>query len=81
MQDDGVERALFAALRAMEESGSLSRRIGEDANVRNQAAAARYFLQRAKEKERHAEVLRQVLHGKGPSAGKRKKAAKRARGG
>jgi two-component system chemotaxis response regulator CheB len=83
MQDDGVERALFAALRAMEESGSLSRRLGEDASLRNQAATARYFLQRASEKERHAEVLRQVLHGKIRSAGKRKAKAKakRARGG
>jgi two-component system chemotaxis response regulator CheB len=60
LQDDGVERSLWAAIRAMEESGSLARRLAEDAERRNQAFVARHFLQRAREQERHAEVLRQL---------------------
>jgi two-component system chemotaxis response regulator CheB len=80
-QNEGVERALWAAVRAMEESGSLARRLSEDAGRRNQAFAAKHFLRRAVEKETHATVVRQVLNAKPPSkAGRKAKAvAKRAR--
>jgi two-component system chemotaxis response regulator CheB len=80
-QDEGVERALWAAVRAMEESGSLARRLAEDAGSRDQAFVAKHFLRRALEKETHAAVLKQVLSAKPrPRAVRKSKAvAKRAR--
>jgi hypothetical protein len=71
LQDDGVERSIWA-VRSMEEAGSLVRRLAEDAGRRNQAYTAKHFLTPAREKERHAAVLRQLLHAKPPGAGKRK---------
>jgi two-component system, chemotaxis family, protein-glutamate methylesterase/glutaminase len=70
-QDEELERALWAAVRSMEESGSLSRRLAEGAGLRNQASTAQHFLARAREKEEHAAVLRKVLTGKGGKAEQR----------
>ena len=61
-QDDDLERSLFAALRTLEESGSLSRRLAEGAIARHHHLIARRFAQRAKEKDRHAAVLRELLY-------------------
>jgi two-component system chemotaxis response regulator CheB len=60
-QDEELERALWAAVRSMEEGGSLARRLSEGAGLRNQQFTARHFLERAREKEQHASVLRDVL--------------------
>ena len=60
-QDEELERAMWAAVRSMEESGSLARRLAEGAGIRSQQQAAKHFLERAREKEQHAAVLRDVL--------------------
>ena len=60
-QDEELERALWAAVRSMEESGSLARRLAEGAGLRSQQQTAKHFLERAREKEQHAAVLRDVL--------------------
>ena len=60
-QDDAVERAIWAAVRSLEENRSLRRRLAEDAEKRNQAFIARLFRNRAQEREQHAEVLRALL--------------------
>jgi two-component system chemotaxis response regulator CheB len=61
-QDDDLERALFAGLRTLEEAGSLARRLAEGANSRHQHLVARRFIERAREKEHHAAVLRDLLN-------------------
>src|SRR4051812_3226672 len=78
-QDEELERALWAAVRSMEESGSLSRRLAEGAGLRSQRLTAKHFLERAREKEQHASVLRAVLTGaSGRTATARKRKAKAA---
>jgi two-component system chemotaxis response regulator CheB len=58
-QADEVERALWAATRALEESEALSRRLAEGAPE----AARRRFLQREAEASQNAALLRRVLLG------------------
>ena len=53
---------MFAALRGLEESGSLARRPAEGARDRHQHMIARRFAERAKEEDRHASVLRETLY-------------------
>jgi two-component system chemotaxis response regulator CheB len=60
-QNESVERALWAAARALEESAALSKKLAKRARERNQSAAARMFEERAQNKEEHANVLRDVL--------------------
>jgi hypothetical protein len=60
-QADSVERALWAATRSLEESAALSRKLAKRARDRNQSAAAPPFEERARSKEEHANVLREVL--------------------
>ena len=60
-QDEGIERSIWAAVRSLEESGSLARRLADQAKEGRQHLAARTFLRRAEEKERHAGVLRELL--------------------
>ena len=71
-QDGDLERALFAALRTLEESGSLARRLAEGANKRHHHITAHRFTERAREKEQHAAVLRELLYAaeqyRGPAA-------------
>jgi len=64
-QDDGLERALFAALRSLEEAGSLARRLEDGARGRNNPSIARRFAERAIEKEHHAAVLRDLMYAPG----------------
>ena len=59
--DDSVERALWAATRALEESAALSKKLAQRARERNHDIAARMFEERAKTKKDHAAVLRGVL--------------------
>jgi two-component system, chemotaxis family, protein-glutamate methylesterase/glutaminase len=64
---DSLEAALWAALRALEESAALARRLGEQAEkLRGSQVAARY-LTRAAEREQQAGLLRRVLAGQGPA--------------
>ncbi|HXG19799.1 MAG TPA: hypothetical protein VNN62_12110 [Methylomirabilota bacterium] len=60
-QKDGLESALWAALRALEESAALSRRLTARARERNLQVAAANFEERARTAEHHADLIRQVL--------------------
>ncbi len=59
-QRHAVETALWSALRALEESAALYRRMGERAGGARQTSAAR-FIERANNKEANAQVLRDFL--------------------
>lgn len=56
-----VEAALWAAVRSLEESTTLSRRLAEQARLRNHAIIERKFTSKADETERQANVIRQLL--------------------
>jgi two-component system chemotaxis response regulator CheB len=60
-QSDSVESALWAALRGLEESEAVARRLADTASRRGHAATARTFRERASEQAAHAGVLRAVL--------------------
>jgi two-component system chemotaxis response regulator CheB len=62
-QSDALERALWAALRSLEESVSLARRLAAKARQSHYELVASRFEQHAKEKQQHVGVLRQVLVG------------------
>lgn len=68
-QAQSLEAALWIALRALEESSSLSRRIAERASSREQSLPAARFNERADEADKHAAVLREVLLGNRNIAG------------
>ncbi len=61
--DEDVERCLWAALRSLEESAALERRLAEMAQKRGRPHAYQRFAERAHERTRHAAVLRDVLVG------------------
>lgn len=70
--DESLEAALWAALRALEESASLSRRLAEHSASNNHVLASKRFLTRAEDAERNADPLRKLLRndvGYGPPAG------------
>lgn len=59
-QSESMERALWAAVRALEESAALSRRL----SARDTGDLRRRFDEKAKTQSEHAELLRQILlHG------------------
>lgn len=58
---ESLEAALWSALRALEESADLTRRLETQARSRHHHRAADRFAERANERESHASVLRQVL--------------------
>jgi two-component system, chemotaxis family, protein-glutamate methylesterase/glutaminase len=60
-QAQSTERALWAALRALEEKAALARRLVDTATTRQQNEAARRFAERARETEEHAEIVRRLL--------------------
>jgi two-component system, chemotaxis family, protein-glutamate methylesterase/glutaminase len=60
-QSDKVEEALWAALRALEENASLSRRIINRAHQNGQERIARNFAEKLQQAEHHAAVIRQLL--------------------
>jgi len=63
-QNDGVESALWAAMRALEEGASLARQLAKRAGERKQPRLVKRFEQSAKDKMEQAEVLRKLLlHG------------------
>ena len=61
--DEDVERALWAALRTLEESASLDQRLADLAAERNRANAYELYSAKAKERKKHAETLRDLLVG------------------
>ena len=60
-QGQAAERALWAALRSLEEKAALARRLEENSLRRNQDEVALRFAERATETEEHAEILRRLL--------------------
>jgi len=60
---DTVERALWIALRSLDEGASIARRMAANARERKHAGLAKRYEEQARSKEEHASVLRQVLLG------------------
>lgn len=58
---ESLERALWAALRALEENASISHRTAERARSSGMTMAASRFDERAHEMQQHAESIRKVL--------------------
>jgi two-component system chemotaxis response regulator CheB len=59
--DDAVEQALWAALRSLEESADLARRMAERARERNSPRVAARFEARRADTDRHVVALRGLL--------------------
>jgi two-component system chemotaxis response regulator CheB len=64
-QETLLDEALWAALRALEESASLARRMASRARERNHHHSAQRYDERARGSESQAELIRQVLHNGG----------------
>ena len=60
-QSERLESALWAALRELEESEALARRMSENAARRRDAKSAQVFSARASARASHANVLRELL--------------------
>lgn len=60
-QQTALDGALWAALRALEESASLVRRMAHRARERNHQQSARRYDERAKATEQQAELVRQLV--------------------
>lgn len=60
-QSDGIESALWSALRALEESATLTRRMAERSQRSQLPLVATRFHERAAEAEANAALLRQLL--------------------
>ncbi|MHC1559014.1 chemotaxis protein CheB [Actinomycetospora sp. C-140] len=68
-QDDAVERALYAAMRALEDKVALSRRLAASAEARGAASVAERSQRSAEEALGSATVLRRLLTGRGGTEG------------
>jgi two-component system chemotaxis response regulator CheB len=64
-QTDSVDRALWAALRSLEERAALTRRLAGRARDRSHAGVARAFDLRAAAAEEHAAVVKDMLLSRG----------------
>jgi len=60
-QNEGLETALWSAVRALEEKMALSRRMAERSRRSNFERSARGFDEKAREAERQADTVRQLL--------------------
>ena len=60
-QSEVMEMALWNALRALEESAALAKRLADNAQKRNHGLTAERFKEQAQEAEQNAAVIRQVL--------------------
>ncbi len=58
---EALEGALWAALRALEESSALARRSAKRVSKRKLNAVAKRFAERAENTEEHARLIRQIL--------------------
>jgi two-component system chemotaxis response regulator CheB len=67
MQADTVDRALWAALRSLEERAALCRKLAMQAAGRGHEASGEQFRRRALEVDGHADVLRDVISRRQPS--------------
>jgi two-component system, chemotaxis family, protein-glutamate methylesterase/glutaminase len=62
-QNDGLEDALWVALRALQESASLARRLAERTTSQGHTRSAVYYEEKARTAEEHAKVIRDFLMG------------------
>jgi len=60
-QDDAVEEALWTALRTLDETAAMRRRLADDVHSRHMAHVAKEFQDRAHHLEQRAGVIRKVL--------------------
>jgi two-component system, chemotaxis family, protein-glutamate methylesterase/glutaminase len=60
-QSDGLEMALWTAIRALEERASLSRRLATRMSRIGQALSEQKFLEQAEEAHQRAQIIRQTL--------------------
>lgn len=60
-QTDDVERALWSAIRALEEKAALARRMAAQARRSARSLSENQFVARAEEAEHHANMVRQVV--------------------
>lgn len=60
-QFHSLEGSLWAALRALEENASLSRRLEKRSRQRGNAFSSKHYEKRAQEAEKHAAALRKIL--------------------
>lgn len=60
-QSDSAERALWAAVRVLEEKASLSRRMAIKAEEQHRRMSQSQFLEQAKEAEQNASLVRQII--------------------
>jgi two-component system chemotaxis response regulator CheB len=60
-QTDSVDRALWIALRSLEERAALTHRLSERASSRQHTWVAKAFQQRARAADEHAAVIRDLL--------------------
>jgi len=60
-QTDSVDRALWTALRSLEERAALTHRLAQRAEQRKHRWVARAFAERAEAADGHAAVLRELL--------------------
>lgn len=60
-QTDAVERAVWAAVRALEENAALGLHLAEDARLRKNAKLAAKYEARARESRRHSKQLHRLL--------------------
>ena len=60
-QNDDLERALWAAVRSLEEGASLSRKMANMAQEKKRAHAMDLYRRNAAQREHHAETLRDLL--------------------
>lgn len=65
-QSDGLEAALWSALRALEEQSTLADRMATRAKTRGYETSAAEFAARARDATVHAEVIRRVLTSRRP---------------
>ncbi len=61
-QTDSVDRALWVALRSLEERAALTHRLSERARSRNHQWVAKAFQERATAADEHAAVIRDLLN-------------------
>lgn len=62
-QRDAVERAMWAAVRSLEEDAELAQRIYEKAAMGDKRRAAEHFLRRTEVSRKNADVIRGILLG------------------
>ena len=60
-QSESIEAALWTALRALEESGELARRMAARARSRDHHRTAERYEGHAEDREQHATLLRRIL--------------------